>query len=69
MDPLTPLLLDSQVEAYKQQGYLRVSQFLTNYHLNAIANELGAFQRGEKTSVSFSTQNHSMPTQSLSKCP
>ena len=48
MDPLTPLLLDSQVEEYEQQGYLRVSQLLTDHHLNAIANELDAFQRGEK---------------------
>ena len=48
MDPLTPLLLDSQVEEYEQQGYLRVSQLLSDHHLNAIANELDAFQRGEK---------------------
>ena len=48
MEPLTPLLLDAQVEEYQQQGYLRGSHLLTAQHLNAIANELDAFQRGEK---------------------
>jgi len=69
MDPLTPLLLDSQVEEYQQQGYLRVAQLLTDHHLNAIANELDAFSAVKKKSVSFPTQNHSMPIQVLKRCP
>ena len=36
------------MEAYQQQGYVRVSQLLSDHHLNAIANELDAFQCGEK---------------------
>jgi len=43
MNPLTPLLLDSPVGEYEQQGYSRVPPLLTDHHLHAITNELDVF--------------------------